>query len=259
MINKWLRNDLKKLQKENLIETLKNDLVNGPHYALKLYKIIDLPIEFEEKIFNIISLGSKASYSYFENEKDKSVKKLTPERRSLLFKSVSQDLYALGNFIRSYATAKEIAMIIKDLQPQKHYIQNDKRSYDHLICSIWERCISITGFPHKRLLMDNGKVIFNFLSNYYRKFTSDEIKYIYNLHHDLIFKQNKRNCDNLILYCKIFLNFITFEKDLIIDLIIKENDINHAMWYLNYNEFNFNQEQREKLESLIILNKLTGG
>jgi len=256
MINRWFRNDLKRPQKEELIEALKNDLINGPSYALQLYKTIDLPIEFENRVFDIISLRSIVSYHYFEYEKDKLVKKLTPERRALLLKSINQDLYILGNFIKHYATAKEIAIIIKDLQPQKYYIQNNKKSYDYLITSIWERCILITGFPHKKLLMDNGKVIFNFLSNYYKNFTSDEIKYIYNLHHNLILKQNRRNSENLINYCDVFCEFITFEKDLLINLIIKENNIKDAMWYFNYNKFDFNQEQREKLEGLIILNKL---
>jgi len=257
MINKWFKGELKTQGKLELINAIENNINDGPHYALKLYSTIELPIEFKERMFNIIIKNPYESYEYFKNEKLR--KDLTLEQRKILFNSISKKFEYLGNFLYKFATTKEIAYIIKNLKLRRYYPQQSKKSYDCLVNSIMDICYKIVRFPLRNLLLNNGNVIFHFLETFPRGFSIFEIEHIYKNHRDIILKQNKTTYEKLSNYCNIFSNYITFEKDLLIDKIFKEDRIREAKDYLYIDILNFSKEQLERLESFVIFNKIVGG
>ena len=255
-ISQWYRNELKAQGKLELINMIEHDTFSGPHYALKLYLMVDLPIEYEEKIFNTIIKNSYESYEYFKNEKLR--KNLTPERRMALFNSISKNFEYLGHFLSNFATTKEISYVIKNLKLRRYYPQQTKKSYDCLVNCIMLICCEITRSPLKNLLLNNGEVIFHFLDTFQYDFSVFEIEHIYKNHHDIIFKQNKTTWEKLSNYCFEFRNYITVEKDLSIDKLIKEDRAKEIKDHLQINVLNFSKEQLERLESFIIYNKLVG-
>ena len=203
-------------------------------------------------------LNSFESYEYFKSEKLR--KGLTPERRILLFKSVSLNFVCLGNFLANFATVREIAFVIKNLKLRKYYPKQTKESYDNLINTIMFMCRDATRFPLRNLLLNNGDVILHFLEEFLiSDFSVHEIEHVYGSHRDIMLKQSRTTYEKLLSYCHIFHSYITIEKDLLINRIIKENKVNEAKKHLLYNMFNFNKEQLEMLEGFMILSKIIGG
>ena len=123
--------------------------------------------------------------------------------------------------------------------------------------SIWHVIKNPLKFQIRKLLIDNGEIIFYFVNNWGDLFSQDELEYIYTKHQSIMFKQNKTTYNSLWDYCNSFKNFITFEKETLIEQILKTDNLVIIKMHYDWNQFNFSKEQLDKLECYIILSKLT--
>ena len=250
-INKWAKGELKIPQKQKLVDEIINNTNWGPKYALELCRRVELSSQQEKQLFDTVIKDPIISYNYL-----KSNLKLNPENRKLLINSVYEDLEYLGYFLVNFATTKETVEIIKNLKSKSFY-KTTKNKHTILMNSIWHVIKNPLKFQIRKLLIDNGEIIFYFVNNWGDLFSQDELEYIYTKHQSIMFKQNKTTYNSLWDYCNSFKNFITFEKETLIEQILKTDNLVIIKMHYDWNQFNFSKEQLDKLECYIILSKLT--
>ena len=215
------------------------------------YEKVELSSQQEKQLFDTIIKNPIISYNYL-----KSNLKITPERRKLLINSIHEDLEYLGYFLVNFATTGETIEIIKNLKSKSFY-KTSKCKYTILMNSIRQITQNLLNFQIRKLLMDNGEIIFYFVNKFKDLFSQGEKEYIYTKHQSIMLKQNKANYNKLYDYCNSFKNFITFEKDILIEKILKTDDLKIIKMHYDFNQFNFSEEQIDKLTGYLILNKLT--
>ena len=180
----------------------------------------------------------------------------TPEQREKAFKA----LFSFGNysalkshFYHDNFTIEEIIYSIKNLDPKMDYFKDICISLLRIFTKLENREERIQIFNS---FNDNPDILFYLMYNL--KFKEDEIEVLYQKCSKTLLNHVRRSFKNVTFYCHYFAKYLNEEeRKLFIDRIFKKMDVQLTVNVLKNKDYNWSEEERDKLESLLVLNELS--
>lgn len=207
--------------------------------------------DFQRKLLiNIISQCENDKYSWEVFTKNINI--LTnDESIILLHKILYYSNYDLTFFISQF-NSEEIIYFLKNVKSE--YISRYHMPYQYIFDNI-----NNYNFESQKEILDiiisiNIRAI-NLLYDYS---INDNIKqYLYNNYHNELLNDVRRSVEKIYNYCLFFYEYLcNNDKDILIDRLIGYSCLDIIMKILDNNMFLLSQNQIDKLESFIVLNKL---